>query len=833
MIGPLPNPGEVYDEVFDPNGAARGHWGGLVRHLENITTDEMASRWNEGRRILRNHGVTYNVSSRGGTNERPWELDPVPFIVDAQEWKTIERGVIQRAHLQNRILQDIYTGPQYLLRNGLIPPPLLFANPNFLRCCRGVRPRNNVFLHLHAVDLARSPDGCWWVLDDRIQMPSGVGYALENRTIVGRILQDVFHDVGVRRLTRFMDNFRDSLINSANSSGNWPRVVLLTPGQHSPAYYEHALLARHLGFTLVEGADLCVRDNRVFMKTVEGLQRVDVIVRRVNDAFCDPVELRQDSFLGTPGLVQAARSGQVQIANALGAGMVETPALQASFPEICRYLLSEDLQLPVAPTWWCGNASERRHVLDRLDQIIIKSAFPTDRRTTTSGAELNDRERKALQANILQNPQEFIGQEPIRLSMAPTWVEDRIRNRPIVLRVYVASNGDSYEVMPGGLTKVASSSLTPVKGLQLAGGSKDTWVTGGQAPIRGLPPIVLETRPAQRLQSGVPSRIADGFFWLGRYTERLENLLRILKATASRIQTAGEPRTPQQVLLLLDLLDQFGVPTTLEAGNPEESATERVLEVSYAENLTGSVRDLCERTTMIVSVLRDRFSGEAWNVLNSFRDYPGQQSPFLPINELLAMIQRLILQLAALTGLESENMSRGHEWNFREIGRRIERGQHLCTLLPASLRHSESPELMLNPLLEICDSSMTYRRIHYSVPEPDSVLQALMLDPYNPRSLRFNLDRLGELVARLPDVSNRGGQRLNPRQVQDLLGRLESLTGVRDLQAAALHPDSQGQVLLESINQDLSRISDSIAECYFNLIKFKTSHEFRSVPTAP
>lgn len=816
-------PGGVYDEVYGLDRNPRGLWRKFVDQLEGLGGAELGERWNSGRRILRNHGVTYNVAAQEGTAERAWELDMAPFLLDEKEWAKIERGVIQRAHLHNLILQDIYTGPQHLLRDGLIPPALLFANPNFLRCCRGIRTPRNQYLHLHAVDLARAPDGKWWVLDDRMQSPNGVGYALENRTIVGRILHEVFRDLGVRRLNRFFGDFRKTLFELAPSPSSWPRVVILTPGIHSVAHYEHSLLARYLGFTLVEGADLSVRDNKVFLKTVEGPQQINVIVRRVNDTFCDPVELREDSFLGVPGLVQAARSGNVLVANALGSAVVETPALQASLPEIARHMLGEELLLSSSRTWWCGEAHERNHVLNDLENLIVKSAFPTHRRRTKSGAELSNVEREELRQLIQKRPHEFIGQAPVPLSNAPVWANDRFESRPIMLRVYIAARGDSFSVMPGGLTKVSKSSLSPVRGLQLAGGSKDTWIIGKPTSSEAAPLITLESRPAERLHFGVPSRAADIFFWLGRYTERLENLLQMLRAVVTRLLDADDQRTAQQAHGVGEILVKFGF-CKRKRRKKRKSLDQEVLEMVYDPAATGCVYDLCGRIVSIATSVRDRFSGDAWRVLNRVREFPGKRPRSLPLGNVQSMIHDLMATLAALTGLEMENMTRSHEWRFLEIGRRLERSQNLCRLIEAMITSPEGPELHLNPVLEICDSPMTYRRRYYSEPDTVTVLDALLLDPSNPRSLRFNLNTMQELAGDLPSDDTYVGRADQANMIAEINQSLDGKTITRTMTAlrkAGLAKAGEPYVLL--YNQ-LKSVSDSLTQRYFNLVRSALHH---------
>ncbi|MGL4549878.1 MAG: circularly permuted type 2 ATP-grasp protein, partial [Gemmataceae bacterium] len=405
-------PAGGFDEAFAPGGLARPHWHGLLRSLRGFGLPALKHRWAEARHLIRQNGVTYNVYGDPRGMARPWQLDPVPLVLSTAEADALEAGLTQRGRLLEALLRDLY-GPQHTLTHGLLPPELVFENAAFLRPCHGSKPPGDRYLHLYAANVGRDPDGYFWVLGDRTQCPSGAGYALENRIVLSRMLPDVFRECQVQRLALFFRTLRDTLAAIAPHGRDNPRIVLLTPGPYNETYFEHAYLARYLGYPLVEGGDLTVRDNRVFLKVLGGLQPVDVIFRRLDDDFCDPLELRHDSFLGVPGLVQAARSGTVAVANALGSGLLETPALLAFLPGLCRHLLGEELRLPSAPTWWCGQPREMEHVLANLDDMVIKPARPSLRLEPTFAGELTRPRRDALAARIRAAPRDFIGQQRV------------------------------------------------------------------------------------------------------------------------------------------------------------------------------------------------------------------------------------------------------------------------------------------------------------------------------------------------------------------------------------------------------------------------------------
>src|ERR1700677_197735 len=515
--------GGAYDEMREADGQTRPQWRKLIGPRPRLPPADLAARRETASRVLRDHGCAYNGLGGGQGLERPWALDLMPLIIPPEEWAGVEAGLIQRTRLLNAVLADIY-GPQTLVREGLLPAALLFANPSFLRPCHGIIPARNLFLALHAMDLARSADGQWWVFSDRTQAPSGAGYTLQNRLVLSHVLPDEFRDCRVDRLNAFFDTATATLRGLARRASGQPTLVLLTPGPYNETYFEHVYLARYLGIPLVQGADLTVRDRRVYLKTLEGLQQVDVIVRRADDTFCDPLEFRADSFLGGPGWVHASRAGNGAVANALGSGVVETPALAPFLPSLCRRLLGEDLKLPSVATWWCGQSRERKYVDEHLNELVIRRAFT--RAELIFGARLTERERSQLHADMQRAPFDYVGQELLNLSSAPVFEGPDLAARRIVLRAYVAASGHGFMAMPGGLTRFSGSPEDLVVSMQHGGSSKDTWVLASE-PITqlSLPLPHYDIIRLERSAAEVPSRVADNLFWLGRYAERLEDTL--------------------------------------------------------------------------------------------------------------------------------------------------------------------------------------------------------------------------------------------------------------------------------------------------------------------
>ena len=529
--------GDAYDELSADGVIPRPHWASLMETFRAIGPDELGRRWQRAERRIRENGITYNIYSDPLGANRPWQIDIVPFLIPAHEWRVIETGIIQRAKLLSRLLEDLY-GSQELLHSGHFPPALLYANPAFLRPLVGVKVPEHSYLHMLAVDLARAHDGQWWVLADRTQAPSGSGYALENRTIVSDVLPDIFRSSNVLRLAPFFRAQRDALTSLAHRSN--PRIVLLTPGPHNETYFEHSYIARYLGFTLVTGADLTVRERRVYLKTVEGLEQVDVILRRVDDSFCDPLELRSESLLGVPGLVDAIVAGNVSVANALGSGVIETAAIMPFLPGLSRHLLGERLTLPSVATWWCGESYALDAVLEHLGSLVVKPAFPSRGGEPVFGAELDAAEMRKLADRLRANPHEYVAQEQVTLSNAPVWDAGHLHSRSLVLRAYVLNTGNGWMAIPGGLVRVAETEGSVVS-MQRGGHSKDAWVLW-DSPVDTFSLLHPRHEPValRREAAGVPSSVADNVFWLGRYVERAENATRLVRSMVTRVRRATE-----------------------------------------------------------------------------------------------------------------------------------------------------------------------------------------------------------------------------------------------------------------------------------------------------
>ncbi len=750
---PLPSeyavPDGHFDEVRARGGALREPWAEFAAATE-LHPEYLSEAQKRVDRQIDENGVTYNVYATADGQERPWSLDVLPLIVKGQEWERLGSGLRQRARLLNAVATDFY-GPQTLLREGLVPPALVFRHPGFLRACHGVRPTDGVFLHLIAFDLARGADGEWRVIGTRTQAPSGVGYALENRAIMSRVLPDAFHALRVRALSSFFHELRQILFAGAPSNGGAPHVVVLTPGPYNETYFEHAYLARQLGFPLVEGGDLTVRDERVFLKTVSGLRPVHAILRRLDDDFCDPLEMRPDSTLGIPGLVQAWRAGHVLVANAFGMSVLESPALLAFLPPLCERLFGEKLETPAIATWWCGETAALNDARRRLAEGIIKPAFVDASMEPVFVSELDANARREWTERLGTTPDAYVVEEFLPLSHAPVWQNGHLESRALMLRVFLLADGrGDYRLMPGGLSRIAGEDRHVVSG-QRGGSSKDTWVLSDVA-VAPLAPI--DRRPGRREAHGEPatsSRAAENLFWLGRYAERSENGARLLRSVLGRVtDTDGVPaglhpaflRACERQYLLAD--PKTDGTTSAIVHDLTAGLIDRQGRRSLAYNV--------EQTVRVATAVRDRLSTDNWRVLKRMLQLFTRETHALELDDALELIDDALFSLAAVGGLEMAHMSRDDGWRFLSLGRHLERLHFVsCTLGDVAPDQAATGSGLLEWLLELSDSLLTYRVRHRQQPEWTAVVDLMLIDERNPRSARFQLAKLAKHVRLLPD----------------------------------------------------------------------------------
>ena len=836
-----PSP-DSYDEMWSADQQPHPHWQYFIESLQTLGLGEMERRRMEAQRLLRENGVTYNVYGDPQGLNRPWELDPIPFLISSEEWAGIEQGLIQRAELMNCILADIY-GERKLIKKGLLPQELIYKHASFLRPADQIHLPGKHQLILYAADMARGPDNQMWIVGDRSQAPSGAGYALENRMTMTRILPSLFRDCQVHRLAMFFHSMRSTLAEIApitagqNENTN---IVILTPGPRNETYFEHAYLAAYLGYTLVQGEDLSVRDGRVFLRSLGGPVAVDVIVRRVDANFCDPLELMPNSMLGVPGLLEVARRGNVSIANPLGSSILENPGLIPFLPKIAQHYFGQDLRLPSVATWWCGQKKEREHVLTNLDKLVIKPLYRHAQTRPIFGPMLSKKELANLKARIIANPSNYVGQQYVSFSSTPSLQNGSLVPRQSIIRSFMVARDSDYLVMPGGLTRVAVDPNIPSVSNQVGGISKDTWVMASEPEKQ----VTLWLQPSAQAgqetrTSNLPSRTADNLYWVGRYAERAENNARYIRAVIQKMLQVQNQSDNNDQVSLHNLLHALTHVTTTYPGfiseenqgllqQPIDELRAITLDINRNGGLTHTVSALIQSAYGV----RDRWSTDTWRVMDdineSWMDVSNRQS--MRLEDMHDMLDQLITSLVALTGLTTESMTREQGWRFLDSGRRIERALNVIALTRSLAVPQYAPgveNVMLESLLVSCESLITYRRRYRSYLQLTTVLDLLLFDNSNPRALIFQMERLHEHLDFLPREANERHMSALERLV------LESSTQIRICdpqmlaEVVANAPTRQNlDQLLSRLTHSLGQMSQVITETYFRSLQ--TPHQLVS-----
>ena len=830
----------VSESMRAPLGPPEERWASFFRSLGPLGWADLAARHQRVLQRVRDDGASYNVYAEQGA--RPWPLELLPLILRASEWAVIEQGVLQRARLLEASLVDLY-GEQTLLRDALLPASLVFAHPHYLRAVHGIKPVGGTHLHVLAFDLARTPEGGFCVLAQRVQAPSGLGYLLENRLVIGPQLREPFTDLRVQRLAASFRALLDGLLR-ASPAGERSRIVLLTPGPHNETYFEQVFLARYLGVSLVEGSDLTVRANRLYLKTLHGLEQVHVVLRRVDDEWLDPLELRADSALGVPGLLLALRAGEVVLANAPGVGFLESPGLTAFWPGVAHRLLGEALVLPASTSWWCGEEAVWARQRSKLGDYVVAPTFPDDGGGQGFGGVdaggLSPAELEALARRIDQQPADFTLQARVRPSETPVWVNDpfggALQARAAIVRVFALADGlGGWSVLPGGLTRVAGREDSNAQGggriadpwlsMQLGSASVDTWVIArGAVDATSMLPQPLTVVDLAGSHWTVTSRSAENLFWLGRYTERAENAVRLARLTLETLPDASEP-----VKRLLDELARrhalvgAQVPSVWQSPRLFERALVHGLTVGAVQGevatpAVGSVaRDLAALRDC-AQALRERLSPEHWTLIHKVGE------PFKPragdvlatavgrfaTPDVLGVLARMATHLSAITGAQTDRMTRDDGWRMLSVGRQIERLDMLSHALARGFHHRvHEADDGFALLLGLFDSLITYRAKFQARREVLPLLHLLVYDTDNPRSLawvsRTLQDRLRKLARHEAAWVNAVTANLPTPETWDLsqLDQRDAQGRHADLIAALLHCSRSARSLSDALSRQL------------------------------
>src|SRR4030088_1406943 len=692
----------IPDEYLAQDGAPRPVWTRFFDAFAGLTPGEIDRRFGAADRHLRKAGVTYRAP--GEAAEKLWPLSHLPLLIGEAEWQQLCTGIVQRAELLELVLSDLYGEGRLIVENA-VPAAAIAGSTEYLRSVCGIKPPGGRYLTMYAADVGRGPDGRWWVLGDRTQAPSGAGYALENRLVLSRAFTTLYKSMNVERVAPFFEAFRDALRASADRDE--PRIGLLTPGQFSETYFEHATLARYLGFLLVEGDDLAVSGDRIHIRTVAGLKRLDVLLRRVDSNSLDPLELDASSQLGVPGLIDVLRKNGVVVANMPGSGVMEARALLGFLPSLSRRLFGEDLKMPHIATWWCGQKAAREEVLSRLDEVAIEGCygqgvpgFPGHEPVLAS--ELSSSERERLKSAINDRGIDYVGQELVRLSTTPVWDNGRITPRPFVLRVFAAATPDGWTLMPGGFCRIADQ--LDARAVSMGDGARaaDVWVVSDKAVSTATLLTTGGNVRIRRIAGWVPSRAADNLFWLGRYLERAEATLRLVRALGTqRDPGKGSTTVPHSVERIQRLLVTWGATSQGTRGQAAEVAAEAL----QSEDKFGSALSLVRSAQRTATSLRERLSPDAWQVITEMTERLAQEVD--DDDGVVSAAELTLQELASFPGLGQENMNRAAGWRFLEMGRRAEGAIHTARSA-RQVAYEEAGSDDLDVLLTVGDCQITY-----------------------------------------------------------------------------------------------------------------------------
>jgi uncharacterized circularly permuted ATP-grasp superfamily protein/uncharacterized alpha-E superfamily protein len=796
----------IPDEYIGPDGAPRPVWARFFDAFAALSPAEIERRFASADRHLREAGVTYRAP--GETADRLWPLSHLPLIIDDADWRQLTSGIAQRAQLFEMVLRDLY-GEGRLVAEGAIPAAAIAGSSEYLRAVCGLKPPGGRYLHLYAADVGRGPDGRWWVLNDRTQAPSGAGYALENRLVLSRAFAGLYKSMNVERVAPFFEAFRDSLRASADRDE--PRIGLLTPGTFNETYFEHATLARYLGFLLVEGDDLAVSGDRIHIRTVAGLKRLDVLLRRVDSNWLDPLELNASSHLGVPGLIEVLRKNGVVIANMPGSGVLESRALLGFLPSLSRRLLGEELEMPHIATWWCGQKAAREEVLSRLDEFAIESAYGRGVPGFAShgpvlASELPAHDRERLRTAIAERGIDFVGQELVRLSTTPVWENGQLTPRPFVLRVFAAATPQGWTILPGGFCRIAEQADARAVSMGDGARAADVWVVSDKAVSTASLLPAVDTVRIRRIAGVLPSRAADNLFWLGRYLERAEATLRLIRALGTPMRDTAKGNSAvnssgaaamHSVERIQRLLVTWGAASQTARANPAKVAAEAL----QSEERFGSALSLVRSAQRTATSLRERLSPDAWQVITEMVERLGQEVD--DDDGVLSAAELTLQELASFAGLAQENMNRAAGWRFLEMGRRAERAIN-TTRFARQFAFDDAGDEDLDVLLTLVDCQITYRSRYLVGPTLAPVRDLAVLDPYNPRSVAFQVAALTEHIAALPSLKEHG-----------LIERPQRLA----VAVQAMLTTAEAAILdvktLFALEQDLLTLADAIGLHYF------------------
>lgn len=829
----------VHDETRAADGSVLPGWRRVLSRLSTYSPEQITHSQQEINRQLRANGVAYSAITQQRVESRPWQLDLIPQVLEADDWQTLSRGLLQRARLKQALLHDLY-GEQQVLTHGVVPPSLVYAHKGFLRSAQHLPGMHR--LPLIGVDVSRSPSGDWYVVDDICQAPDGIGYTLENRLVLSRVLPDLFRESRVQRVVGYFRALQRTLTEVIDRDA---RCVMLGYGASNAHYFEYAYLAKYLGYTLVEINDLTVRGERVWLKTVAGLQRVDVILRFIDDQDMDPLAVSNGAEIGVPGLLQAAHAGNVHIINPLGTAVLDNPAFNAYLPELCRFLLNEEVTLRSAPTYWLGDPTQLAHVRSRFDDLLFRH-IDTIGQLLDPGL-MAGSDRLAFEQAIELVPHHYVAQERVDRSVAPSLAGSQSVMRQTTIRTFLTNTNDGFEIMQGGLClldTVSGGRRPPRDALE---GSKDVWVLSDDPVVPdSLLPSAADTSQYAMLEGELPSRVGDNLFWFGRKTESAENIIRVMRGVCRELQNDDSPvETGKPQVALFALLKAATTVTGTTPGFVGSGGTRRCLKPNrelqsllHDEQRVGGLAHTLQQIQRTAGSVRDRVSPELLRILNELNDQQ-EQLHALPasrdfsndpqaLNATIERLNGLLTSLAAMAGLAHENFTRGDGWRFMMLGKRVERARQSTAIIGSVMQHTRDDNRLLEDLLRVFDSVMTYRSRYRSQIETRLVLHLLLLDESNPRSVAYQFQRIDEIIRQLP------GMRRADNQDPLLKLATAGLSRVRLADAAELLDSSRDsrqslKKFLHVLEELPGKLGTALTAAYFTHTEVKHSLESATV----
>ncbi|WP_339726999.1 circularly permuted type 2 ATP-grasp protein [Maribacter stanieri] len=834
------------DEMYSLNSGMKPYWNKLLTEFDTLGITGLTARQKDIDWLLSENGVTYNVYNDPKGMHRPWNLNVVPFMLHQDEWTKVEAGLKQRAELLNLVLKDVY-GERKLIKNGIVPYEVIYGHRGFLRQCSGMELKLEQYLSIYAADLCRGTDGRLWVVNDRTEAPSGMGYALENRSTTSRILSDMYAEMKVKRLSGFFQEFNQMLIDAAPGKKENPTIVILTPGSHNETYFEHAYMASFLGYPLVQGNDLVVRDGFLWMKSLQGLKQIDVVLRRVDDAFTDPLELREDSHLGVAGLLDVVRRKNVAVINPIGSGVIENPGLIPFMPAIAKYFLEEELKLPQIASWWCGQEKERNYVLEHISELVIKRIDRTNRESIYFCEQMSAKELEELKKVIIERPYRFVAQERINFSTAPNLSKDKLEPRNVVARSFCIASKGEYSVMPGGLVRVAPDGETVRVSNQRGGTSKDFWILD-DAEIKEDKNRQWQKKSSIAISGldDLPSLTAENLYWAGRYVGRTlvnARFLRTVMRQMAIVQNRDEKPDSEKLKVLFKAVTQLtgtypGFVEKDKNGNlAMDNPYEEMLSVILDKNRIGSLAHTISMFSNSYYSIRNLWSSDMWRVFENIQKLWNAlvEGEDHSINKILKVLNQLITRLIAFMGLIEESIMVQQGLLLYFIGLQLEQSTLNITKCRAllTIKYDEQVEYdLLEYLLTSHESLNIYRYSYRSHIELAHVLDLVVLDLDYARSLTFMINRIQKDIARLPHSKHDHQLNNYQKYIFEAFSklRLAESTKLAMTKSETDFKREELDTLLEELSDLLYKASQSISNTYFNHTDKQTQLFTQSFP---